>query len=212
MAKKKVKEKAKGAEGKARVGKKVEEEPASKAAVTTVTEAPKQLGKEEPKQLAKEEPKQLAKEEPKQLGKEEPVEVREAPKKHDSSEFVAVCHVYSSKNNTIVTVTDLSGAETLSAGSGGMVVKSGREERTPFAGGQIARRVAGVIKDKGVTKVDILLRGKGGHGGQKSPGRAASAIIKVLARSGIKIRRIEDVTPIPHGGSKPPGGKRGRRV
>ena len=130
----------------------------------------------------------------------------------EKSEFIAVVHVHASKNNTIVTATDLSGAETLARFAGGTVAKSGREEKTPFAGGQLARKIASELKDKGVTKVDVMLRGKGGHRGQKSPGRAASAVIKMLARSGIRIRRIEDVTPIPHGGCKAPGGKRGRRV
>ncbi len=141
-------------------------------------------------------------------GEEKP-SMQATPKK---SEFVAVVHVHASKNNTIVTVTDLSGAETLGRASGGMVAKTGREEKSPFAGGQIAKRLATVLKENGVSKVDVMLRGKGGHRGQNSPGRAASAVIKILARSGIRIRRIEDVTPIPHGGSKPPGGKRGRRV
>lgn len=137
-------------------------------------------------------------------------EVSQSPPQ--KSEVTAIIHVHASKNNTIVTATDISGAETLARFSGGMVVKSGREERSPFAGGQMARRVANILKERGITKVDVLLRGKGGHRGQKSPGRAASSVIKILARSGIRIRRIEDVTPIPHGGSKPPGGKRGRRV
>jgi len=145
---------------------------------------------------------------------EEKVEKVEKPSQSvpQKSEFVAVIHVHASKNNTIVTATDISGAETFSRMAGGMVVKTGREERSPFAGGQMARRIADVLKEKGVTKVDVLIRGKGGHRGQKTPGRAASAVIKMLARSGIKIRRIEDVTPIPHGGCKPKGGKRGRRV
>lgn len=128
------------------------------------------------------------------------------------SEFVAVVHVFASKNNTIVTATDISGAETLARASGGMLTKSGREERTPFIGGQLAKKVAGTLMEKGVTKVDVLLRGRGGHRGQKTPGRAASSVIKILARTGLRIRRIEDVTPIPHGGSTAPGGKRGRRV
>jgi small subunit ribosomal protein S11 len=132
-----------------------------------------------------------------------------APQK---AEFIAVIHVHASKNNTIVTATDISGAETFARMAGGMVVKTGREERSPFAAGQMARKIADVLKERGVTKVDVLIRGKGGHRGQKTPGRAASAVIKILARTGIRIRRIEDVTPIPHGGSKPPGGKRGRRV
>jgi small subunit ribosomal protein S11 len=129
-----------------------------------------------------------------------------------TSEAIAVVHVHASKNNTIVTVTDLSGAETLARAAGGQVSKTGREEKSPFAGGQLAKKVAVVLKERGFQKVDVLIRGKGGHRGQKSPGRAASAVIKMLSRSGIRIRRIEDVTPIPHGGCKPPGGKRGRRV
>jgi small subunit ribosomal protein S11 len=124
----------------------------------------------------------------------------------------AVAHVHASKNNIILTVTDISGAETLATAAGGMVVKSGREERTPFAGIQVAKRVSEILKDKGVTELDIMLRGKGGHVGQKSPGRGASAVIKGLSRAGFRIKRIEDVTPIAHGGCKPPGGKRGRRV
>jgi len=128
------------------------------------------------------------------------------------SEFIAVIHVHASKNNTIALATDLSGAETFIRVAAGMVVKSGREEKSPFAGTLIAKKIAGVLKERGVDKVDILIRGKGGHRGQKTPGRAASALIKAIARSGIKIRRIEDVTPIPHGGCKAPGGKRGRRV
>lgn len=141
--------------------------------------------------------------------KEEKADVQATPKK---SEFIALVHVHASKNNTIVTVTDLSGAETFASYTGGMVAKSGREEKTPFAAAQMARRASNVLKERGCRKVDVLLRGKGGHRGQKSPGRAGSSVIKILARSGIKIRKIEDVTPIPHGGSKPPGGKRGRRV
>jgi small subunit ribosomal protein S11 len=141
--------------------------------------------------------------------KEDKKTVQSAPRK---SEAIAIVHVHASKNNTIVTVTDLSGAETIARAAGGQVAKTGREEKSPFAGGQLAKKVAATLKDRGFTKVDVLLRGKGGHRGQKSPGRAASAVIKMLARSGIRIRKIEDVTPIPHGGCKPPGGKRGRRV
>lgn len=128
------------------------------------------------------------------------------------AEFIAIVHVHASKNNTVVTATDLSGGETFARATGGMVVKSGREEKTPFAGTLMARKISDALKEKGVTKVDMFIRGKGGHRGQKTPGRAASAVIKAMARSGIRIRRIEDVTPIPHGGCKAPGGKRGRRV
>jgi small subunit ribosomal protein S11 len=107
------------------------------------------------------------------------------------AEFIAIVHVHASKNNTVVTATDLSGAETFARATGGMVVKSGREEKTPFAGTLMARKISDALKEKGVTKVDMFIRGKGGHRGQKTPGRAASAVIKAMARSGIRIRRIE---------------------
>jgi len=141
--------------------------------------------------------------------KEEKPTTLAAPKK---SEVIALVNVHASKNNTIVTVTDMSGAETIVRACGGMVAKTGREEKSPFAGGQLAKKVANELKERGIYKVDVLLRGKGGHKGQKSPGRAASSVIKMLDRSGIRIHKIEDVTPIPHGGCKAPGGKRGRRV
>lgn len=162
-------------------------------------------GKDISKSLVEQVKEGIIEEKPKE---EKPSELA-APKK---SEFIAVVHVHASKNNTIVTVTDLSGAETMASACGGMVAKTGREEKSPFAGGQLAKKVGSVLRERGVKKVDVLLRGKGGHKGQKSPGRAASAVIKMLARQGIRIRKIEDVTPIPHGGCKPPGGKRGRRV
>jgi small subunit ribosomal protein S11 len=140
------------------------------------------------------------------------VEERPSQSVPQKAEFIAIVHVHASKNNTVVTATDLSGGETFARATGGMVVKSGREEKTPFAGTLMARKISDALKEKGVTKVDMFIRGKGGHRGQKTPGRAASAVIKAMARSGIRIRRIEDVTPIPHGGCKPKGGKRGRRV
>jgi len=221
-AKAEVKEekKPKEAKAEAKEAKKATEEKEAKPKAEKKEEKPKEGSKEEkPK---KEEKKgstvaSLKEQVAKGLVKTKEEKKEEAPEQSKPvqsrrNEFVAVAHVYSSKNNVIVNVTDLSGAETLASASGGMVVKSGREERTPFAGIQAAKRVAQAIKEKGVTTVDILIRGKGGHAGQKTPGRAASAVIKGFATSGLRIRRIEDVTPIPHGGCKPPGGKRGRRV
>ena len=63
----------------------------------------------------------------------------------------------------------------------------------------------------GIIGVHVRVRAPGGNG-QRSPGPGAQAAIRALARAGLKIGRIEDVTPIPHDGTKPSGGKRGRRV
>ncbi len=122
-----------------------------------------------------------------------------------------VAHIHSSKNNTIITLTDLSGAETIATGSGGMVVSADHEEGSPYAGMQAAYKVAAVAIEKGVTNINIKIRAPGGHG-SKIPGPGAQAVVRALARSGIKIGSIEDVTPIPTDTTKRPGGRRGRRV
>jgi len=123
----------------------------------------------------------------------------------------AIVHIYSSFNNTIINATDLTGAETISNSSGGMVVRTGREKPSPFAAMQLAAQIANELKSKGFTLVDIRVRGPGGTG-SKSPGPGVQSAIKSLTRAGIRINKIEDVTPIPHGNMSKPGGRRGRRV
>ena len=123
----------------------------------------------------------------------------------------AVVHVYSSYNSTIVHITDLTGAETISRVSGGMVVKSSRLASSPYGAMQCAQQAAQVAKDKGVTAIHIKVRAPGGHG-MKTPGPGAQPAIRALARSGLRIGRIEEVTPVPHDGTRRPGGRRGRRV
>jgi small subunit ribosomal protein S11 len=122
-----------------------------------------------------------------------------------------VAHIYSSKNDTIITLTDLSGAETISVGSGGMAVDADHEEGMPYAAMQSAYKVAAEAIEKGVTHINIKIRAPGGHG-TKTPGSGAQAVVRALARSGFKIGSIEDVTPIPTDTTKRPGGRRGRRV
>ncbi len=122
-----------------------------------------------------------------------------------------IAHIYSSKNNTIITVTDISGAETIAVASGGMIVKSDREEGGPYAAMQAAFKASEKAKERGIVGVIVRVRAPGGHG-SKTPGVGAQAAIRALARSGLRIGKIEDVTPIPTDTTKRPGGKRGRRV
>ncbi len=122
-----------------------------------------------------------------------------------------VAHIYSSKNNTIITVTDLSGSETFAKASGGMMVKADREKGRPYAAMQAAIKVVNELKEKGINALHIRVRAPGGHK-SKVPGQGANAVIRMLARLGMKIGRIEDVTPIPTDTTRRPGGKRGRRV
>lgn len=126
-------------------------------------------------------------------------------------ELWGVAHIYSSFNNTIIHITDLTGAETVSRWSGGRVVKSDREESSPYAAMRAASMAAEEAKEKGLVGVHIKVKAPGGSG-SRTPGQGAQPAIRALARAGLKIGRIEDVTPIPHDGTKAPGGKRGRRV
>ncbi|MCD5409210.1 MAG: 30S ribosomal protein S11 [Methanocellales archaeon] len=122
-----------------------------------------------------------------------------------------IAHIYASFNNTLITITDLTGAETISKSSGGRVVKADRDESSPYAAMQMAMEVAEQAKDKGIVGVHIYVRAPGGNR-QRSPGPGAQATIRALARAGLRIGRIEDVTPIPHDGTKSAGGRRGRRI
>jgi len=123
-----------------------------------------------------------------------------------------IVHVYSSYNNTIVHVTDLSGAETIARTSGGMFVKADRLQSSPYAAMRAAAQAATAAKDKGITAIHIKVSAPGGAGA-RTPGPGAQAAIRALARSGFRaIGRIEEVTPLPHDGTRRKGGRRGRRV
>lgn len=122
-----------------------------------------------------------------------------------------IAHIHSTTNNIIIHITDITGAETIARCSGGMMTDKGREEGMPFPAMQAAKKVAEDAMEKGVTGIHIRVRA---HGGTKarSPGPGAQPAIRALARAGLKIGMIEDVTPIIHGTMRKKGGRRGRRV
>ena len=122
-----------------------------------------------------------------------------------------VVKIYSSYNNTLVHITDISGAETIARTSGGMFVKADRMESSAYAAMRAATTAAAVAKDKGITAIHIKVRAPGGSG-PRTPGPGAQAAIRALARTGFLIGRIEEITPVPHDGTRRPGGRRGRRV
>ncbi|MBM3309035.1 MAG: 30S ribosomal protein S11 [Candidatus Altiarchaeales archaeon] len=126
--------------------------------------------------------------------------------------MMGLLHIYSSKNNTILHLTDITGAETIAIKSGGQIVKSQREESSPYAAMQAATQIVAAMNEKGITGIHIKVRAPGGHNGPKYPGKGVQAAIRAISRSGVQIGRIEDVTPIPYGGCRMKGGKRGRRV
>ncbi len=130
----------------------------------------------------------------------------------DSTIRWAVAHIFASYNNTIIHVTDITGTETLALASGGQVVKSHRLESSPTAAMTAAKKAAEIAKEKGITGLHIKVRAPGGHNGPMNPGPGSQAAVRALSRMGLRIGFIEDVTPIPHGGCRKKGGKRGRRV
>jgi len=123
-----------------------------------------------------------------------------------------VAHIYSSYNNTIIHITDISGAETFAKASGGMVVKAHRMESSPTAAMAAAKIAAEGAKDKGINALHNRVRAPGGHNGPSNTGPGNQAAIRALSRMGIRIGNIEDVTTVPHDKCRKKGGKRGRRV
>ena len=131
--------------------------------------------------------------------------------KKETNEKWGIAHIYSSYNNTIIHITDLTGAETVSISSGGHHVNADRYESSPFAAMKAANAVVDAAKTKGFTALHIKVRAVGGVG-SRVPGPGAQSAIRALARGGFRIGRIDDVTPIPHDTTRKKGGKRGRRV
>ncbi|MBI5389484.1 30S ribosomal protein S11 [Candidatus Woesearchaeota archaeon] len=123
-----------------------------------------------------------------------------------------IAHIYSSYNNTIIHITDLTGSETISRCSGGQVVKSDRMESSPTAGMLAAKKAAETAIEQGVTGIHVKIKAPGGHQGPHNPGPGAQAAIRALSRMGLRIGIIEEVTPMPHDGCRKKGGRRGRRV
>ncbi|MDX2437085.1 MAG: 30S ribosomal protein S11 [Acidobacteriota bacterium] len=110
----------------------------------------------------------------------------------------AVAHIHATFNNTIVTFVDPSGG-TLCWSSGGQIGYKGSRKGTPYAAQLAAKNAADQAQEHGVRSVDVRVKGPG-------PGRESA--IRAVAASGLDIRSIRDVTPIPHNGCRPPKRRR----
>jgi small subunit ribosomal protein S14e len=133
------------------------------------------------------------------------------PQVRDGENVFGVAHIFASFNDTFVHVTDLSGRETLVRVTGGMKVKADRDEASPYAAMLAAQDVAARCKELNINALHIKLRATGGNK-TKTPGPGAQSALRALARAGMKIGRIEDVTPIPTDSTRRKGGRRGRRL
>ena len=110
----------------------------------------------------------------------------------------AVANIFATFNNTIVTCTD-PGGSTICWSSGGRIGYKGSRKGTPYAAQLAAKAAADQAQDNGVRSVDVRVKGPG-------PGRESA--IRAVAASGLDIRSIRDVTPIPHNGCRPPKRRR----
>uniref|UniRef100_A0ABD2W1C3 40S ribosomal protein S14 n=1 Tax=Trichogramma kaykai TaxID=54128 RepID=A0ABD2W1C3_9HYME len=154
----------------------------------------------------------------------EEVQVSLGPQVREGENVFGIAHIFASFNDTFVHVTDISGKETYVRVTGGMKVKADRDEASPYAAMkfscndnitykifQFFQDVAEKCKPLGITSLHIKLRATGGNR-TKTPGPGAQSALRALARSGMKIGRIEDVTPIPSDSTRRKGGRRGRRL
>ena len=123
------------------------------------------------------------------------VRIKKKVKKNVSE---GIAHVHASFNNTIITITDRQGNALSWATSGGAGFKGSRKS-TPFAA-QVAAEAAGkAAQEYGVKNVEVRIKGPG-------PGRESS--VRALNSIGLKITAIQDVTPVPHNGCRPPKKRR----
>ena len=109
-----------------------------------------------------------------------------------------IAHVHASFNNTIVTITDRQG-NVLSWATSGNAGFKGSRKSTPFAAQVAAERAGTAAKEYGVKNLEVRVKGPG-------PGRESA--VRALNAVGFRITQIEDVTPIPHNGCRPPKKRR----
>ncbi|MCW1292635.1 MAG: 30S ribosomal protein S11 [Candidatus Rehaiarchaeum fermentans] len=129
----------------------------------------------------------------------------------ESKVHKGLIHIYASANNTFIHLTDLTGAYTFELKTSGQKASADRFGSAPKPTMLAAKEVAQEALDRGIKEVYIRIRAPGGIK-SKNLGPGYKPAIIGLQRAGLKILNIENVTPIPHGGCKPKGGRKGRRM
>jgi small subunit ribosomal protein S11 len=132
------------------------------------------------------------------MNTQQPATPQKARKKVKKNVLDGIAHIHASFNNTIVTITDRQGNVLSWASAGGCGFRGSRKS-TPFAA-QVAAEKAGVAAlEHGVKTLEVRVQGPG-------PGRESA--VRSLNSVGFKVSNIEDVTPIPHNGCRPPKKRR----
>src|ERR1700709_400339 len=119
-------------------------------------------------------------------------------KKAKRNVSVGLVYIHATFNNTTVTITDTKG-DTLCWASAGTSGFKGSRKSTPFAGQMAAQQAADKAKKYGVKEVEVKVKG---------PGSGRESAITALEAAGLAIKAIEDVTPLPHNGCRPPKKRR----
>jgi small subunit ribosomal protein S11 len=109
-----------------------------------------------------------------------------------------IAHILATFNNTIISITDMEG-NLLAACSAGAVGFKGSRKGTPFAAQQAATNAANSAKEYGMRSLQVFLKG---------PGAGRESAIRALQGSGMEVKSIRDITPIPHNGCRPPKRRR----
>ena len=123
---------------------------------------------------------------------------RKGKKKARRGVDVVVAHVKSNFNNTIVTISDLSG-DVILRSSAGQLNFRGARKGTPFAATQVANKLAKEMLAMGVKVLEVNLQG---------PGSGRDSVVRAFQSSGLNISVLRDVTPLPHNGCRPPKKRR----
>ena len=125
-------------------------------------------------------------------------EVKRKKKKVTKNLDKGMAHIHSSNNNTVVTITDEAG-NAVSWCSAGKLGFRGSRKNTPFAAGQAAEIAGKAAKEMGINSVEVYVKG---------PGNGREAAIRALQTAELNITSIQDVSPIPHNGCRPPKRRR----
>jgi small subunit ribosomal protein S11 len=128
----------------------------------------------------------------------DPKKRKGAKKKSRKVDANGICHVKATFNNTIITITDQTGA-TISWASAGRTGFKGSNKSTPFAAQLAGSTAAKEAMDAGLRRVEVWVKG---------PGSGREAAIRSLSAAGLEVTLIKDVTPIPHNGCRPPKRRR----
>ena len=108
------------------------------------------------------------------------------------------CHIQASFGNTLITITDLNGASVAWSSAGHMGFKGGKKG-TPFAAQVAMEDILKKVQSMGLQSVDVFIKG---------PGAGREAAARTLISSGLRVNSLQDVTPVPHNGCRPPKRRR----